>query len=207
MDVWEAEHAPEPGEASDLEITQAERFESYKQCFAKRLGSGKPSQSEREEAEAQWRDTRYQRWHEARRQDNFDSAYQDAAPGLRLALLRLALASSLLQPRLAEDAPTGSADLPCDAVGLVGAAVEGALRFCGRLIGHTHDDRPGMMSSNKVPPIARRIFAPLIHAFRPGELRPVQPRQSADRVGGRRCDRAGLGRGYWRESADVCRAH
>jgi hypothetical protein len=68
----------------------------------------------------QWRSTRYRGWQEGQ---------QDAGKtGLRPALLRLALAS-LLQPRLAADAPAGTADLPGDVVGRVGAAVEGALQF------------------------------------------------------------------------------
>jgi hypothetical protein len=76
-------------------------------------------QSEDVEAAAQWRNAWY--W---RRQ----AEQQHAEPGLRPALLRLALAS-LLQPRLAADARTGSMDL--DVIGEVGAAVESALRFCG----------------------------------------------------------------------------
>jgi hypothetical protein len=77
---------------------------------------------------AEWRNTRYRRWQEER---------QHAEPGLRPALLRLALAS-LLQPRLAAEARVGTADLSCDVVGLVGDAVESALRFCGVLVGHTN---------------------------------------------------------------------
>jgi hypothetical protein len=76
----------------------------------------------------EWRSTRYRRWQEER---------QHAEPGLRPALLRLALAS-LLQPRLAAQARAGTADLPGDVVGLVGDAGEGALRFCGVLAGHTN---------------------------------------------------------------------
>ena len=79
------------------------------------------------EAAAQWHRNRYRLWQEEK---------QHTEPGLRPALLRLALAS-LLQPRLAEDARAGSEDLPGDVVGRVGAAVEGALRFCGVLAGHT----------------------------------------------------------------------
>jgi WD40 repeat protein len=78
-------------------------------------------------AAAEWRNTRYWRWQEEQ---------QHAEPGLRPALLRLALAS-LLQPRLAADAWAGSAELPGDVVGVVGAAVESALQFCGVLAGHT----------------------------------------------------------------------
>ena len=76
---------------------------------------------------AQWHDTRYRRWQEEQ---------QHAEPGLRPALLRLALAS-LLQPRLGADARAGSKDLSEDVVGVVGDAVESALRFCGVLAGHT----------------------------------------------------------------------
>ena len=65
------------------------------------------------EAAAQWHRNRYRLWQEEK---------QHAEPGLRPALLRLALAS-LLQPRLAEDARVGSEDLPVDAVGRVGASV------------------------------------------------------------------------------------
>ena len=79
------------------------------------------------EAAAQWHRNRYRLWQEEK---------QHTEPGLWPALLRLALAS-LLQPRLAEDAPAGTMDLPGDVVGRVGAAVEGALRFCGVLAGHT----------------------------------------------------------------------
>jgi WD40 repeat protein len=78
-------------------------------------------------AAVEWRQTRYWRWQEEQ---------QHAEPGLRPALLRLALAS-LLQPRLAADARVGTAELPGDVVGVVGAAVESALRFCGVLTGHT----------------------------------------------------------------------
>ena len=78
------------------------------------------------EAAAQWHRNRYRLWQEEK---------QHTEPGLRPALLRLALAS-LLQPRLAEDARVGSEDLPGDVVGRVGAAVEGALRFYGVLAGH-----------------------------------------------------------------------
>ena len=49
------------------------------------------------EAAAQWHRNRYRLWQEEQ---------QHAEPGLRPALLRLALAS-LMQPRLATDAPTG----------------------------------------------------------------------------------------------------
>jgi WD40 repeat protein len=80
------------------------------------------------EAAAQWHRNRYRLWPEEK---------QHAEPGLRPALLRLALAS-LLQSQLAEDARVGSEDLPGDVVGRVGAAVEGALRFCGVLAGHTN---------------------------------------------------------------------
>ena len=62
---------------------------------------------------------RARRWHDGQ---------QHVKPGLRPALLRLALAS-LLQPRLAADA--GSADLPGDVVGVVSAALGRALRSCG----------------------------------------------------------------------------
>ena len=89
--------------------------------------TGLAARCEGAQAAAQWRNTRYRRWQEEQ---------QHAEPGLRPALLRLALAS-LLQPRLAEDARVGSEDLPGDVVGRVGAAVEGALRFCGVLAGHT----------------------------------------------------------------------
>ena len=68
---------------------------------------------------AEWRNDRYWRWQEER---------QHAEPGLRPALLRLALAA-LLQPRLAADAPAGTADLPGDVVGVVGDAVESALQL------------------------------------------------------------------------------
>ena len=74
-----------------------------------------------------WRKTRYWRWQEEQ---------QHAEPGLRPALLRLALASLLL-PRLAADAWAGTAELPGDVVGVVGAVVGSALRFCGVLAGHT----------------------------------------------------------------------
>jgi hypothetical protein len=68
---------------------------------------------------ARWRDTGYRRW---------QGGSQLAEPGPRSALLRLALAL-LLQPRLAEDAPAGSMDLPGEVVADIAAAVEGALRF------------------------------------------------------------------------------
>ena len=42
-----------------------------------------------------------------------------------------------MQPRLVADAPTGTRDLPGDVVGVVGDAVESAVRFCGVLAGHT----------------------------------------------------------------------
>ena len=81
------------------------------------------------EAAAQWHRNRFRLWQEEK---------QHTEPGLRPALLRLALAS-LLQPRLAEDARAGSEDLPGDVVGRVGAAVEGALRFCVlRCAGRAH---------------------------------------------------------------------
>jgi hypothetical protein len=67
---------------------------------------------------------RARRWHDGQ---------QHVKPGLRPALLRLALAS-LLQPRLAADA--GSAHLPGDVVGVVVAALGCVLRFCGVLVGH-----------------------------------------------------------------------
>ena len=90
-----------------------------------RATTGIAAQSEGAKAAAlQWRKARYRRWQEEQ---------QHAKPGLRPALLRLALAS-LLQPRLAADARMGSTNL--DVVGLVGAAVESALRFCGVLAGH-----------------------------------------------------------------------
>ena len=65
-------------------------------------------------AAVEWRNTRYWRWQEEQ---------QHAEPGLRPALLRLALASQLLQPRLAADARVGTAELPGDVVGVVGAAL------------------------------------------------------------------------------------
>ena len=74
-----------------------------------------------------WHRNRYWLWQEEQ---------QHAEPGLRPALLRLALAS-LMQPRLVADAPTGTRDLPGD---VVGDAVESALRFCGVLAGHTGPD-------------------------------------------------------------------
>jgi hypothetical protein len=87
---------------------------------------GLAAQFEDADGAAQWRNTRYRRWQE---EQHF------AQPGLRPAVLRLALAS-LLQPRLAADAPAGTIDLPGDVVGAVGDSVETALRFCGELTGH-----------------------------------------------------------------------
>jgi WD40 repeat protein len=85
------------------------------------------AQSKDTKATAQWHRNRYRCWQEEK---------QHAEPGLRPALLRLALAS-LMQPRLVADAPTGTKDLPGDVVGVIGDAVESALRFCGVLAGHT----------------------------------------------------------------------
>jgi WD40 repeat protein len=42
-----------------------------------------------------------------------------------------------MHARLAANAPGGSRDTPCDVVGVVGAAVESAMRFCGVLTRHT----------------------------------------------------------------------
>jgi WD40 repeat protein len=83
------------------------------------------------EAVAQWRDTRYRL---SRKKQ------QNAELGLRPALLRLALASSMLPPPLTALARAGMidlSDLSDDLVGAVGAEVERALRFCGMLVGHT----------------------------------------------------------------------
>jgi tricorn protease-like protein len=82
----------------------------------------------------EWRSTRYRRWLEERQHAACNEYSPE--PGLRPALLRLALAS-LLQPRLAADAWVGTMDLPGDVVGVVGNAVESALQFCGVLAGHT----------------------------------------------------------------------
>jgi hypothetical protein len=76
---------------------------------------------------AQWRRTRYRRWREEQ---------QHAEPGLRPALLRLALASSLMRPALTAGAQAGLmyvSDLAADLVEVVGAVVESALQFCGVL--------------------------------------------------------------------------
>jgi uncharacterized protein with WD repeat len=85
------------------------------------------------EAAAQWRRTRYRRWREEQ---------QHTEPGLRLALLRLALASSLMQAPVTAGTQTGLtylSDLADDLVEVVGAEVESALRFYGVLqVGH-HD--------------------------------------------------------------------
>jgi WD40 repeat protein len=102
------------------------------------------AQSKDTEAAAQWHRNRYRRWQEER---------QHAEPGLRAALLRLALAS-LMQPRLAADAPTGTKDLPGDVVGVVGDAVESALRFCGVLAGHT-----GPVTSAAFSPEGQKIVS------------------------------------------------
>lgn len=95
---------------------------------------------------AQWHRNRYRyrRWQEEQ---------QHAEPGLRAALLRLALAS-LMQPRLAADAPTGTRDLPGDVVGRVGDAVGSALRFCGVLAGHT-----GLVRSVQFSPDGLKIVS------------------------------------------------
>ena len=104
------------------------------------------AQSEDAEAAAEWRETRYRRWQQEQ---------QHADPGLRPALLRLALAS-LLQPRLAADAPAGTTDLPGDVVGAVGDSVETALRFCGELTGHA-----GPVTSAQFSPEGRQIVSGL----------------------------------------------
>ena len=83
-----------------------------------------PRQLQLARAEREWRDGRYQRWQEAG---------QAEAPGLRGALCRLALASALLQPRVAADFATSVAP---DVVAVVGAHVNRALGFCGALRGH-----------------------------------------------------------------------
>ena len=72
-------------------------------------------------ADRAWRRSRYRRWQAEGQRD---------APGLRPALVRLALAS-LLQPRMVADAAAEAASLAVDVVGLVGAGVERALGFCG----------------------------------------------------------------------------
>jgi hypothetical protein len=82
-----------------------------------KLKAPPPGLTEMEGQLQQWRSTRYRGWREGQ---------NDAVEmSLRAALLRLALAS-LLQPRLAEDAPAETAGLPGDVVGVVGAAVGSA---------------------------------------------------------------------------------
>ena len=88
-------------------------------CAASGSGGGRAS-DEGTSLDATW----ISLWRARRWQDES----QHVGPGLRPALLQLALAS-LLQPRLAAD--VGSADLPGDVVGVVGAALGRALRSCG----------------------------------------------------------------------------
>jgi hypothetical protein len=102
------------------------------------------AQSKDTEAAAQWHRNRHRLWQEEQ---------QHAEPGLRPTLLRLALAS-LMQPRLAADAPTGTRDLPGDVVSVVGDAVGSALRFCGVLAGHT-----GLVRSVQFSPEGRQIVS------------------------------------------------
>jgi WD40 repeat protein len=78
----------------------------------------------RARATVDWRKIRYRRWQEEQ--------------GLRPALLRLALTSSLMQPPLTADTRVGLTDLSGDVISMVGDAVESALRFCGVLFGHTN---------------------------------------------------------------------
>ena len=85
--------------------------------------------------EQQWCHTRYGCWQDA----------QHCEPGLGVALLRLALAS-LLQPRLAANAPTG--DLPGDVVGAVGEAVSHAIGFIGVLPGHASNVTSALFSAD-----------------------------------------------------------
>ncbi len=80
----------------------------------------------RQAQQCEWRETRYGQW----RQD------QHAEPDLGLALLHLALAS-LLQPRLAADAPEGMGELAAEVIGAAGAALSRAFGFCGALAGHS----------------------------------------------------------------------
>jgi hypothetical protein len=91
-------------------------------CAASSSGGGRAS-DEGTSLDATWISLwRARRWQE--------DGPQHVEPGLRPALLQLALAS-LLQPRLAADA--GSADLPSDVVGVVSAALGRVLRSssCG----------------------------------------------------------------------------